>query len=151
VLLAGIVFFNVDLLELNRDIAATAQRSSVVARENSRLRLQLARLDSSERIQRSAAEHGLLLPAPGDVRYLRANPLVDGLRAARLVEAPEVAAMAPEPVPQAATPLPQAATPLPQAAQPTAATPAPQPAAQPAPQPQQQPSSGTATTAAPTG
>jgi cell division protein FtsL len=82
VLLVGIVFFNVDLLQRGRDIARTGERSVALKRENARLRLELARLGSSERIQRAAAGRGLLLPAPGEVRYLRANPAVDGRRAA---------------------------------------------------------------------
>jgi cell division protein FtsL len=102
VLLAGIVFFNVYLLQLNRDIAATSQRAAAVKRENARLRLDVARLGSSERIQLAAAEQGLVLPAPGEVRYLRANPAVDGRRAAKRVEPPELAEapvpVAPEPV-----------------------------------------------------
>ena len=73
-LLAGIVFFNVDLLRMNRDIAATADAQAAVKRENARLRGDLARLGSSERIQTVAAQAGLVLPAPGEVRYLHATP-----------------------------------------------------------------------------
>jgi cell division protein FtsL len=111
-LLAGIVFVNVYLLELNRDIAATYQRAAAVKRENARLRLEVARLGSSERIQEAAAAVGLVLPAPGEVRYLKANPKVDGRRAAKrvappgLVETPAPVApepMAPEPVAPVAT------------------------------------------------
>jgi cell division protein FtsL len=110
VLLAGIVFFNVYLLQLNRDIAATSERAAAVKRENARLRLEVARLGSSERIQQAAAQLGLVLPAPGEVRYLRSNPSVDGRRAAKRVGAPELAAapppVAPEPLaPEAAAPV----------------------------------------------
>jgi cell division protein FtsL len=110
VLLAGIVFFNVYLLQLNRDIAVTSERAAAVKRENARLRLEVARLGSSERIQQAAAQLGLVLPAPGEVRYLRSNPSVDGRRAAKRVEAPELATapapMAPEPMePEAAAPV----------------------------------------------
>jgi hypothetical protein len=87
-LLAGIVFFNVDLLRLNREIAATTGRAATVKRKNARLRLELARLVSSERIQRAAAARGLVLPAPGDVRYLRAAPRVDAREAARRIRSP---------------------------------------------------------------
>jgi len=83
VLLAGIVFFNVDLLRMNREIAVTAEQASAVKRENARLRTDLARLGSSERIQRVAAERGLVLPAPGEVRYLRSHPAVDARNAAK--------------------------------------------------------------------
>lgn len=144
VLLAGIVFFNVDLLKLNRDIAGTAQKSSGIARENARLRLEVAKLGSSERVQLSAATRGLLLPAPGDVRYLRANPILDGRRAAKLVKAPSGSAVVPSPIPQDTTP--QATATQPAVAQPQAAPTAP--ALHPQAQQLQQ---GISTTAAPTG
>ena len=102
VLLAGIVFFNVDLLRMNREIARTEERVGGLKRENARLRTDLARLGSSERIQRVAAERGLVLPAPGEVRYLRADPAVDARRAAARIEAgeaPPPAQAAPAPPP----------------------------------------------------
>jgi cell division protein FtsL len=132
VLLVGIVFFNVDLLQLNRQIARTTARSADMRQQNAHLRLELARLASSERIQQAAADRGLLLPAPGDVRYLRANPSVDGRRAARratqprgvVLSAPAPAAPQPAPTAQPA-PTPQAQAPQAQAppvpAQPQAA------------------------------
>ena len=43
-LLAGIVFFNVDLLQMNRDIARNAEQISALKRENARLRPTRARL-----------------------------------------------------------------------------------------------------------
>ena len=89
VLLVGIVFFNVDLLRMNREIAATAEQTATVKQQNARLRTDLARLGSSERIQRVAAERGLVLPAPGEVRYLRSHPTVDARRAAQRIAAGE--------------------------------------------------------------
>ena len=77
VLLAGIVFFNVDLLQMNREITQVAERAAQVKRENARLRLDVARLASSERIQETAAGLGLVLPAPGQVRYLESHPRLD--------------------------------------------------------------------------
>jgi cell division protein FtsL len=111
VLLVGIVFFNVDLLELNRGIADTTDKAAKMKRENAGLRLQLARLASSERIQRAAVRRGLELPAPGDVRYLRLHPGVDPRKAARNITEPgegtatPVAAGIPAPAP-ASTPAP---------------------------------------------
>lgn len=98
VLLAGIVFFNVDLLQLNRDIAATAEKASELRRSNAALRLELATLGSSERIQREAAEAGFVLPAPGDVVYLSTSRR-DASRAAKLITAPDPAAVIPPPAP----------------------------------------------------
>ena len=51
VLLAGIVFFNVDLLQMNREITQMADKAAQIKRENDRLRHDYARLASSERIQ----------------------------------------------------------------------------------------------------
>jgi len=86
-LLVGIVFFNVDLLRLNRSIAVTSEKAGGVARENARLRRELARLGSSERVQRAALERGLMLPAPGDVRFRRAGER-DGGRAVDNIRTP---------------------------------------------------------------
>ena len=74
VLLVGIVFFNVDLLRMNREIALTAEKSTALKRDNARLRQEAALLGSSERIRDAAAELGLVLPGAGDVRYLKAHP-----------------------------------------------------------------------------
>jgi cell division protein FtsL len=86
-LLVGIVFFNVDLLRLNREIAHTTEKSTALKRENGRLLLDVARLDSSERLQEAAARRGFILPAPNDVRYLRARPRRDARDAARRMTA----------------------------------------------------------------
>jgi len=100
VLLAGIVFANVALLEKNAGIARTTEKVAALKRENSRLRLQAARLGSSERIQRAAADLGLVLPAPGEVRYLQARPEEDPALALKRMSEPEpVPVYAPAPVP----------------------------------------------------
>jgi cell division protein FtsL len=87
-LLAGIVFFNVDLLQMNRDIAQNSERISALKRENARLLLDQARLANSERIQEEAVKLGLVLPAPGEVRYLKARPSADARRAAKSITVP---------------------------------------------------------------
>jgi cell division protein FtsL len=130
-LLVGIVFFNVDLLRMNRDIAATAEKAETVKRENARLRGNLARLGSSERIQTVAAERGLVLPAAGEVRYLKANPGADAKNAVRRLKAgagstategvPPAQSEPGDPTtngPQAETTTPPAATTTPQAVTP---------------------------------
>ena len=136
ILLAGIVFFNVDVLELNHGIARTDTRASQLKRENAALTLKLAKLGSSERIQRMALDQGLVLPQPGDVRYLRANR-EDAERALRVMTAPDPSSAAPV-VPTlvtqqsggastgtpatTATPTTTATTPTTQVSQPTTAT-----------------------------
>ena len=97
VLLTGIVFLNVGLLQMNRGIARDAERASALRRENARLRLDVARLASSERIQAAAARLGLVLPAPGEVRYLKARPELDARRAAKRITEPNPALAPPPP------------------------------------------------------
>jgi cell division protein FtsL len=92
VLLAGIVFFNVDLLRMNREITQMADQAAQLKRENARLRQDVAGLANSERIQQAAAELGLVLPAPAEVRYLKSNPTIDARTASKRIIAPDPAA-----------------------------------------------------------
>lgn len=87
-LLVGIVFFNVDVLRLNRSIAGTSARATALKQENARLLLMEARLASSERIQQAAAASGMVMPAPGDVHYLYVRR-GDARRAARGISVPQ--------------------------------------------------------------
>jgi cell division protein FtsL len=159
VLLVGIVFFNVDLLQMNRDIAQTAGRVAAVKRENARLTLRMAKLTSTERIQQAAQQRGLVLPPPGQIRYLRARRVLDGPLAARRLaawarpQATVLAAPAPAPAQPPAPVQSVAAQPAP--AQPVRAAPAPlaqqQPPAQAQPQAAPPPSGPTGAPAAPNG
>jgi cell division protein FtsL len=88
VLLAGIVFFNVDLLQMNREITQMADKAAEIKRQNDRLRHDYARLASSERIQEAAATLGLVYPAAGEVRYLESNPKLDAHNASKRIIAP---------------------------------------------------------------
>jgi len=125
VLLAGIVFFNVDLLQMNRDIARNADRISAMKRENARLLLDEARLASSERIQEAAAQLGFVLPAPGEVRYLKARPTRDAGQAVKRITAPNLTFVAPEPVaPEPVAPVTDPAVTDPAAVDPAATQPA---------------------------
>jgi cell division protein FtsL len=101
----GIVFFNVDLLRMNRDITQMAERADRLNRENARIREEVAHLASSERIQEAAARLGLVLPAPGDVRYLESNPRIDARNASRRIIPPTEAY--PTAAPVTADPEPQ--------------------------------------------
>jgi cell division protein FtsL len=123
VLLAGIVFFNVDLLQMNREIAGNAEKISTLKRQIARNRLDVARLASSERIQESAAQLGLVLPAPGDVRYLKARPRLDPHQAAKRITAPNTAYVPLEPIDNAPDPVVPTVT-DPTATDPAAADPA---------------------------
>ena len=92
------MFANVALLEMNAGIARTTEKVAALKRENSRLRLEAARLGSSERIQRAAADLGLVLPAPGEVRYLEARPGDAGLALKRMSAPAPVPVYTPPPV-----------------------------------------------------
>ncbi len=95
VLLAGVVFANVALLQKNRQITHDAARVSELKRDNATLRRDVAELGSSERIQQIAAERGLVLPAPDAVNYLRANPRTDAVAAAKAIDEGTALAAAP--------------------------------------------------------
>jgi cell division protein FtsL len=127
VLLAGIVSANVALLEMNAGIARTTEKVAALKRENSRLRLKAARLGASERIQRAAADLGLVLPAPGEVRYLEARPERDPALALSHMTAPDpVVAYIPPPAP---APVPTTTTPPPVTAETAPVTTATEPVA----------------------
>jgi hypothetical protein len=81
-LLAGIVYLNVSLLEVNRDITTLGTRAAELNRENSILREKIAKEASSEQIQALAQRAGFVLPRPNEVRYLAANPDADAQVAA---------------------------------------------------------------------
>jgi len=111
-LLVGVVFLNVGLLDRGNGVARDAERVEELGRENAELRSAVARLGSSERIQRVAAERGLVLPEPGDVRYLRANRKLDAKRAAARIAPPQATAEAtPPPRVEPANPQAQDGTP----------------------------------------
>lgn len=97
VLLVGIVFLNVSLLGLNSGIAVTADQAGDLRRQNADLRMEVAKLASSERIQEMAEARGFVMPAPGDVTYVTSDPEADGRTAAAALgrAASEVAVEAP--------------------------------------------------------
>ncbi len=120
VLLVGVVFANVALLQKNRQITHDAARVSELKRDNATLRRDVAELGSSERIQQVAAERGLVLPAPDAVNYLRSNPGSDAVAAAKAIDEGTALAAAPVYTPPAPTyTAPVTPTPTPTAAAPT--------------------------------
>jgi cell division protein FtsL len=109
VLLAGIVFLNVSVLELNRGIAQTDAKSAALERTNSTLRGQVATLSSTERVQELAEQKGYVLPQPGDVTYLHGSPSAARLAAQR-IQPPSQTSQLTVGSPQSAEPQPQAST-----------------------------------------
>ena len=88
ILLVGVVFSNVSLLEMNKGIAATNAQATAIEQENAKLRRQIAPLASSERIQTEAVKHGYSLPAAGDVFYIRGTAKANAKKAAARMVAP---------------------------------------------------------------
>jgi hypothetical protein len=83
-LLAGIVYLNVTLLEVNRGIASMSTQAAQLNRENSALRDEIAKKGTSEEIQKLAVGSGFVLPQPKDVVYLKADPVNDARLAAQV-------------------------------------------------------------------
>jgi cell division protein FtsL len=158
--LIGIVAMQVSLLQMNTGIGRAVKSAATLERHNSALRVQVSRLGSGERIQQVAADRGLVMPPPGDVRYLRSGDLrADARRAARSMRASDPAAVrhAEQAAQQGAAAGAQSAIPDPPAAQapapvtPQASAPAPAPQAATPPAPTPTPAPEPATAAGPAG
>jgi cell division protein FtsL len=139
ILLAGIVYLNVSVLQLNRGIAENAAKTDRLEIVNSKLRGRVGKLDNAERIQQLAEQRGLHLPQPGEVTYMKPRRLHDAKLAATRITAPdeatsdvaattaapvtpEPAAVAPAPTtPEPVTPATTTAEPVPAAATTTTA------------------------------
>lgn len=74
VLLAGIVAMQVEVLKLNAGIGRSLERSSSLQGQNELLRANLARLSDEQRIERLAAQMGMVMPAPTQLRFVRGGP-----------------------------------------------------------------------------
>jgi len=103
--LVGLVFLQVSLLKLNSGIGRAVQTAATLERQNAGLRAEVSRLDSGERVQSVAARLGLVMPAPGDRRYLQAGGAAYAAQAARVLTTPEPVVQQPlEPDPTALDP-----------------------------------------------
>jgi hypothetical protein len=94
--LMGIVFIQVSMLRLNAGISRGITSAETLHRQNSTLRADISKLDSSERIGDAAKSFGMIQPAAGSVTYLDARK-ANGAAAARGIhrpKAPETAAAA---------------------------------------------------------
>ena len=73
-LLVGIVALNVLALGFSASSSNAAGEAEDLARQNSALRAQIATTLSSEQVQGTASELGLVVPEPGAIRYLSPAP-----------------------------------------------------------------------------
>jgi len=88
--LIGLVAMQVSMLKLNSGIGRAVQTSSTLERSNSTLRAEISRLSAGDRITRLAEADGMVMPAPSDVKYLRADGARgDAARAAQRMHAPD--------------------------------------------------------------
>jgi hypothetical protein len=71
VLLAGIVAMQVEVLKLNAGIGRSLERSSSLQGQNELLRASVAQLSDEQRIERMAAQVGMVMPAPDQLRFVR--------------------------------------------------------------------------------
>jgi len=90
--LIGIVAMQVSMLKINSGIGRAVQTASTLERTNAALRGEVSRLSAGERIVPLAKDQGLVMPAPADVGYLRAESArAAAVRAARRMRAPDLA------------------------------------------------------------
>jgi hypothetical protein len=68
-LLAGIVAMQVEVLKLNAGIGRSLERGSALQGQNELLRAGVSRLSDEQRIERIAAQMGMLMPAPDQLRF----------------------------------------------------------------------------------
>jgi hypothetical protein len=87
VALLGVVFLQVSLLKLNTGIGRAVQSSQTLELQNVELRRQIAQADQGDQLQDIAGAKGMVMPAPGDVGYVRAGA-VDAARAAANITKP---------------------------------------------------------------
>ena len=90
--LIGIVAMQVSMLKINSGIGRAVQTASTLERTNAALRGEVSRLSAGVRIVPLAKDQGLVMPAPADVGYLRAESArAAAVRAARRMRAPDLA------------------------------------------------------------
>jgi hypothetical protein len=126
VLLVGIVALNVMALSLNASSSKTGSQADELKQQNSALRAQLAGEVSDEKVQRLAADLGLIFPEPGAIRYLGPSS-GDAAEAARRLRSGELTVTEyvpppPETVATTSTTPVEAETPVEETAAPVAET-----------------------------
>ncbi|MBV9414238.1 MAG: hypothetical protein JO363_04590 [Solirubrobacterales bacterium] len=92
VLLAGIVAAQVEILKLGASMGRALEQTTTLTVQNEQLRGSVAGLADDQRIERLAAAMGLVLPPPGAVGYINAEPGGNVTRALANLRAPDAAA-----------------------------------------------------------
>ncbi len=73
-LLAGIVAMQVEVLKLNAGIGRSLERGSALQGQNELLRASVARLSDEQRIERIAAQAGMVMPSPDQLQFVHTGP-----------------------------------------------------------------------------
>ena len=92
VLLAGIVAAQVEILKLGASMGRSLEQTTTLTSQNELLRDSVASLSDDQRIERLATNMGMVLPPPGAVGYLTANPGGDVTGALGNIHAPNATA-----------------------------------------------------------
>jgi hypothetical protein len=88
VLLAGIVATQVEVLKLGASMGRWVSRTAALTSRNQALQASVAALSDGQRIERLAAQMGMVMPAPTDVNFAPLHPR-GGIRLAlRRIQAP---------------------------------------------------------------
>lgn len=109
VMLMGLVFVQVSMLRMNTGIGRDVATAAQLERSNQALRNTVATLASGDRIEAGAARLGMVMPAAGQVHYLRAGEAT-ARTAAGAVIAPKPVVQQPAPVTTTVTPAATATT-----------------------------------------
>jgi hypothetical protein len=72
-LLTGIVFMQVEVLKLNAGIGRSLERGSALQAQNELLRAGVSQLSDEQRIERIAAQMGLVMPGPAQLRFVHSG------------------------------------------------------------------------------
>jgi len=91
VMLAGIVAMQVEVLKLGASIGRSIQRSTALTSRNELLRANVSALSDDGRIERLAAQMGMVMPEPTQVGFLSARPGGDLARAVANIHPPNPA------------------------------------------------------------
>jgi hypothetical protein len=92
VLLAGIVFTQVEILKLGASMGRAIEQTTTLTSQNEQLRDSVAVLGDDQRIERLAGSMGMVLPPPGAVGYLSAGSGGDVSHALANLHAPDPSA-----------------------------------------------------------
>jgi cell division protein FtsL len=93
--LLGIVTMQVSLLKLTSGISASVEQSTQIEQKNAALEAKITQLSSSERLRFVAEDRGMIMPAAGSVKYIRADSRPNVRAALANMRAPRAAATTP--------------------------------------------------------